>query len=479
MDYTLILDEGTTSTRAIVFDDDGNVLSSSNRQLKTFYPSSGWIEQSADEVFTKSLEVIDDAIEQCGCTPKFFGITNQRETIVGWDKETGKSLYNAIIWRDKRGQPLCEKFKAFGYESVIRAKTGLLLDPYFSASKISWLIDNVPEISEKMVKGKVKFGTIDSYLVWKLTGQHFTEPSNASRTLLFNINEMYWDDELLDLFKIPVETLPEVKHSNTDFGSSKYGELFSVLGDQQASLFGNLCLEEGQVKCTYGTGAFILANAGQIKAPPTNGLLKTIAWSINGKVTYALEGSVLSSGESINWLKRLSLIRDEVEIEEIAKDVKSDGIYFIPALDGLGSPRWVPAARALLIGLNSSHNRTHIVRAVLESMAFSVTEVIETFKNSGIDISSVNVDGGGSKNSLMIQILSDSVKIKIERSRFHEMTAYGAFLMTKLDRLGEIDKILKLKKDFDLFEPKNDIGDLYDQWKMAEDFSIRWSEQRR
>lgn len=473
MEYFLIVDEGTTSTRAMVFDENGNFISSSSRPLKTIYPNSGWVEQSAEEIFLKTVEAIEDAIEQCGCTPSIMGITNQRETVVAWDSQNGLPLYNAIVWRDKRGQAVCERLKSNGYEPIVRAKTGLLIDPYFSASKMSWLIDNVQSVSDSLKTSYLKFGTIDAYLIWKFTGKHVTEPSNASRTMLYNINEMKWDKELCEVFNVPLHSLPSVIDSNGDFGTSKYGKISSVLGDQQSSLLGNMCVKVGDVKCTYGTGAFILANAGNSKSPPSDGLLKTVAWSVGGKVVYALEGSVLSSGESVNWLKRISMLKDEVEMEELSKFTKSDGIYFIPALDGLGSPKWQPDARALFLGITSSHTRSNMIRAVLESMAFSVSEVIETFKKSGLDISNIKVDGGGSKNSLLIQILSNSAKTNVERSKFHEMTAYGAFLMAKIK--NEIEEIKHLKKDVEIFKPQENVDKIYHRWKMAEEISINWA----
>lgn len=475
MEHILIIDEGTTSTRALIFDENGNFVSSSSRQLKTFYPNSGFVEQNAEEIFSKTIEAMEDAIDQCGCTPTIVGITNQRETIVAWDSKSGAPLCNAVVWRDKRGQTMCEKLKADGYESVVRAKTGLIIDPYFSASKISWLIKNVSEVAEGLKKSHIKFGTIDTYLVWKLTGKYLTEPSNASRTMLFNINEMKWDKDLFDVFGIPYDAMPDVVSSNGNFGTSKYGKISAILGDQQSSLLGNMCIKAGDVKCTYGTGAFVLANAGKSKNPPSDGLLKTVAWSINGITDYAFEGSVLSSGESVNWLKRLSLIKDEIEIEELSNSVKSEGIYFIPALDGLGAPRWDPNARALLLGMESSHTRANIARAVIESMAFSTVEVIDTFKKSGLDISNIRVDGGGSKNSLLVQILSDATKAKVERAKFHEMTAYGTFIMTAIKDKDEMNEIEKFKKDFDLFEPKADVSSTYEKWKMAEDISVKWS----
>ncbi len=479
MGYTLVLDEGTTSTRAIVFDDNGNVVSIANRRLRTVYPKTGWVEQPAEEIYARSVEAMEDAIEQCGCTPEFMGITNQRETVVAWDPKTGEPFYNAVVWRDKRGYDTCKKLENEGYEPVVRAKTGLVADPYFSASKIKWLIDNVPEISKKIGNGTVKFGTIDSYLVWKLTGNHFTEPSNASRTMLFDINSTRWDPELLEVFGVKEESLPEVKDSNHDFGVSRYGRITGILGDQQSSLFGNGCVDQGRVKCTYGTGAFVLANYGKLKAPPTAGLLKTIAWRIDGEVNYALEGSILASGEAMNWLKRLQLIKDDMEIESLSRSVDgSDGLFFVPALDGLGAPRWQPEARGLFVGMSSFHTKAHIVRAVLDSMAFSVAEVVEAFERSDLEISKMSVDGGGAKNSLLVQTLSNALGVSVERAKFHEMTAYGAFLMALIGSgritSGEIDS---LKKDVDRFDPLEKIGRVYSDWKKAEDLSIEWSKE--
>lgn len=477
-DYTVVVDEGTTSTRAIVFDEKGIVISSARRPLKTLYPKSGWIEQSAEEIYIKSTEAVQEAIEKCGCQPKILGITNQRETIVAWDSKTGESLYNAIIWGDKRGQELCEDLKTKGYEDTIRYKTGLFLDPYFSASKMRWLIDNVPMIAERLKNHKVKFGTIDSYLVWKLTGNHFTEPSNASRTMLFNISSFTWDEELLEIFKIPFESLPDVKFSNYDFGSSKYGEILGIVGDQQSALFGNRCTSPGEVKCTYGTGAFVLANAGKLRKIPGAGLLKTIAWSINGEVDYALEGSILSSGESINWLKRVNILQSDDEIESLASSVpSSEGLFYVPALDGLGAPRWNPNARGLFIGLSAFHTRAHLVRSVVDSMAFSVAEVIDAFRENGLSISKISVDGGGAKNSLLVQTLANATDILVERPHLHEMSAYGAFLMSGIGaKRWKIEDLKNLKNLSDFFKPSNDVKNNYSKWLRSENFSIKWSE---
>ncbi len=477
-EYTVIVDEGTTSTRAMVFNEDGIVISSARRPLKTLYPKPGWVEQSAEEIYTKSVEAIQEAIKKCRCMPKILGVTNQRETVVAWDPKTGETLYNAIVWRDKRGQTLCEDLRAKGYEDAIRYKTGLVLDPYFSASKIKWMIDNVPVIAEGLKKHRVKFGTIDSYLVWKLTGNHLTEPSNASRMMLFNISDFAWDEELLEIFGVPFESLPEVNFSNHDFGSSKYGEILAIVGDQQSALLGNKCISPGQVKCTYGTGAFVLANAGKFKKPPSTGLLKTIAWNISGEVDYALEGSILSSGESINWLKRVNIIQSDDEIESLARSISSsEGLFFVPALDGLGAPRWIPRARGLFVGLSAFHTRAHLVRSVIDSMAFSVAEVIDAFRENGLLISKISVDGGGAQNSLLVQILADATNVLVERPHFHEMTAYGAFLMSGIGaKRWKFEDLRNLKSSSDLFKPLNDVRDDYSKWLRSEDFSIKWSE---
>ena len=477
-EYTIVVDEGTTSTRAIVFDKKGTVVSSARRLLETVYSKPGWVEQSAEEIYSKTLEAIQEAVEKCRCQPKILGITNQRETIVVWDSETKETLHNAIVWRDKRGQELCEVLRSKGYEDTIRYKTGLVLDPYFSASKMKWIIDNVPEVAKGLKRHRVKFGTIDSYLVWKLSGNHFTEPSNASRTMLFNLSSLDWDKELLEIFGIPLESLPEIKFSDHDFGGSEYGEIFGILGDQQSSLLGNGCILPGQVKCTYGTGAFVLANAGNLKKPPSTGLLKTIAWSIDGKVAYALEGSILSSGETVNWLKRMNIVKDDEEIEPLARSVSSsEGLFFVPALDGLGAPRWNPRARALFVGLSAFHTRAHLIRSVIDSMAFSVTEVVNAFRENGLQISKISVDGGGAQNSLLLQTLADTTNVIVERPRFHEMTAYGAFLMSGIGaKRWKIEELKELKNDSTIFNPSNDMKADYIKWLRSENLSIKWSE---
>ncbi len=479
-DYTVVLDEGTTSTRALVFDENGKVISSARRSLKAVYPKPGWVEQSADEIYIKSVEAIEEAVEKCGCRPKRIGITNQRETIVAWNSKSGETLYNAIVWRDKRGQQLCENLKADGYENAIRSKTGLLLNPYFSASKIRWLMDNIDEISNGVKKGTVKFGTVDSFLIWKFTGNHFIEASNASRTLLFNTTSFSWDRELLEVFGIPIETLPKVMPSAYDFGNSKFGEILGILGDQQSALFGNKCLSPGEVKCTYGTGAFVLANSGNLEISIPPGLLKTIAWRVKGKTTYALEGSILSSGENMTWLKRIGMIKGYDEIEPLSSSVSSsEKLYFVPALDGLGAPRWVPGARGLLVGLSSFHTRAHIVRAVLDSMAFSVAEVVEAFKESGLSISKISVDGGGAQNSLLVQTLANTTRVLVENPKLHEMTAYGAFLMSGVGANKWSVEDLKRRKNLSvLYTPMSNLEREYKKWKRAEEFSVKWSENK-
>ncbi len=477
--FVAVIDEGTTSTRAIIFDENGNPLSSSQKELTTFYPHAGWVEQSANEIYAKSVEVLKEAMEKCKCSPDFVGIANQRETIIAWNSKTDEPLYNAIVWRDKRGQALCEKIKSKGYENVIREKTGLLLDPYFSASKMKWLIDNVKEVKDAMMKGELKFGTVDSYLIWKLTGKHLTEVSNASRTLLFNLSTLSWDDDLLEIFGVPLETLPEVKPSACDFGASLYGNVVGILGDQQASLFGNRCYNAGEVKCTYGTGAFVLANIGSSNTSTNpDGLLKTIAWKIENEVTYALEGSILGSGQNITWIKKnVGLIKEESEIESLARSVtSSEGVYYVPALDGIGAPRWIPEARGTFLGLSSFHTKAHLIRSILNAMAFSTVEVVDAFRKSGLSISKISVDGGGAKNSLLIQTLADASQVPVERPRFHEMTAYGAFLISGIGaKMWDLKYLKNQKNPSDLFQPMNDLSSEYSKWKKAEEISISWS----
>ena len=479
MRHFAVIDEGTTSTRVIIFDESGKMLSSARRILTTFYPKPGLVEQSADEIYSKTIEALEEAIQRCKCSPDFIGITNQRETIVAWDAKSGKPLYNAIVWRDKRGQALCEKIKTSGYENLVREKTGLLLDPYFSASKMKWLIDNVSEVKEKLYKGELMFGTVDSYLVWKLTKKHLTEASNACRTLLFNISTSSWDEELLKIFGVPAETLPEVKPSAYDFGSSPYGKICGILGDQQSSLFGNRCYEAGQVKCTYGTGAFVLANIGNSNLSNPFGLLKTIAWKIGDETTYALEGSILASGENITWIKKIGLIRDENEIEPLASSIpSSEGVYFVPALDGLGAPQWIPQARGAFFGLSSFHTKAHLIRSILDAMAFSTVEVVDAFRKSGVFISKISVDGGGAKNSLLVQTLADASNVPVERSRFHEMTAYGAFLISGIGaKMWSLEELKRGKNPCDLFQPTKDVSNEYSKWKSAQELSIKWSQR--
>ncbi len=478
MDYFAVIDEGTTSTRAMIFTEEGKLTSVSQKELTTFYPKDGWVEQSAKELYEKSVEALKEAIQKCKCSPTFLGITNQRETVIAWNSKTGKPLYNAIVWKDKRGQALCEEIKAKGYENEIREKTGLLLDPYFSASKMKWLIYNVKEVKDAMMKGDLKFGTVDSYLIWKLTGKHLTEVSNASRTLLFNISKLSWDEDLLEIFGVPLETLPEVKPSAYDFGASQYGNVVGVLGDQQASLFGNRCYNVGEVKCTYGTGAFVLANIGSSNTSIPDGLLKTIAWKIGNEVTYALEGSILGSGQNITWIKKsIGLIEEEREIEPLARSVaSSEGVYYVPALDGIGAPRWIPEARGIFLGLSSFHTKAHILRSILDAMAFSTVEVVDAFRKSGLSIFKISVDGGGAKNSLLIQILADASNVKVEKPKFNEMTAYGAFLISGIGaKKWDFESLKLYNNPSDIFEPKRNLSGEYTKWLKAEEIAISWS----
>ncbi len=480
MACTVVIDEGTTSTRAIVFDENGKIVAMARRSLKTFYPKKGLVEQSAQEVYEKSIEAVEEAISRSKCEVKYLSLTNQRETVVAWD-EKGIPLYNAIVWRDKRGTQTCEEMREKGFQELVSQKTGLLIDPYFSASKMKWMMENVNIIREKAKKGTLRFGTIDSYLLWKLTGKHLTEPSNASRTLLFDIEKLNWDEDLLKAFGIPFESLPTVVDSAFDFGTSKYGEVTAVLGDQQSALFGNGCYERGEAKCTYGTGAFVLANIGNGKCEKETGLLKTIAWKIKGKAMYALEGAVLNSGENVNWLKKNGFVKDEEEFESLARSVpSSQGVYFIPALDGLGAPRWNPHARALFTGLSSFHTKAHLVRAVLDAMAFSVAEVVEAFEKSGVKVSKVSADGGASANDLLLQTLCNATGVLVERAKMKEMTAYGAFLASGITTgQWSFEDLKKRTKATEIFKPTGLISTEYQNWKKVEEVAVNLAKEMK
>jgi len=442
MRYLLALDQGTTSSRAILFTLEGEVVGVARRAFRQLYPEPGWVEHDPWEIWESQLWVAREVLRQAGADPRAvvaLGITNQRETTLVWDRATGRPLHRALVWQDRRTAPLCEALRARGLEPLFRERTGLLLDPYFSGTKLAWLLENVPELREKAEGGEALFGTVDTWLLWHLTGGevHATDPTNASRTLLFNLHTLSWDGELLGLLGVPRAMLPEVRPSEGEFGET-LPELFGapipirgVLGDQQAALFGQAALSPGEGKCTYGTGAFLLLNTGERPVPSQRGLLTTVAWSLGGKATYALEGSVFVAGAAIQWLKEVGLLGEEGQVEALARSVAdAGGVYLVPGFTGLGAPYWDPYARGAILGLTRGTTRAHLARAALEGVAFLVGEVAEAMaEEAGLPLQELRVDGGMAENDLFLQIQADLLGVAVARPRVTETTALGAALM--------------------------------------------------
>lgn len=444
--YILALDQGTTSSRAIIVNHQGEVVASSQRDFEQIFPQPGWVEHDASEIWYTQSSVAAEAVAKANLTGldiACIGITNQRETTVVWDRETSLPVYHAIVWQDRRTAAYCEKLKKKGLEEGIRQKTGLILDAYFSATKVKWILDHIEGVRERAEKGKLCFGTIDSWLVWKFTrGRvHVTDVTNASRTMLFNIHTLDWDDDLLRLFDIPRAMLPEVKASSevycdtaTTLFSTKI-PISGIAGDQQAALFGQLCIEQGMAKTTYGTGCFVMMNTGEKPVFSKNGMLTTIGWKIGDEVTYALEGSVFVGGAVIQWLRDgLGIIGSARETEELALSVEStDGVYFVPALTGLGAPHWDQYARGLIIGLTRGTTRAHIVRAALEGIAFEVYDVIRAMENDvKRESREMKVDGGAVANNFLMQFQSDLTRGGVVRPKILETTAMGAAYLAGL-----------------------------------------------
>ena len=438
--YILAIDQGTSSSRAIVFDRKGKICATAQKEFRQIFPKSGWVEHDPMEIWSSQAAVVAEAITKIGINGKNIagiGITNQRETTIIWDKDTGEPVYNAIVWQDRRTSSYCDTLRAEGKDKAIRNKTGLILDAYFSATKIRWILENVPGAREKANAGKLRFGTVDSWLVWQLTrGEvHVTDVSNASRTMLYNIHEMCWDEELLDLFGIPKSMMPDVKSSSEVYGYTRTTifahevPIAGIAGDQQAALFGQLCIEPGMIKNTYGTGCFMLMNSGDKPILSKNDLLTTIAWKIDGQVSYALEGSIFVAGSVVQWLRDgLGIIRSSSEVEELAAQVEdTDGVYFVPALTGLGAPWWDPYARGLIDGINRGTKAAHIARASLEGIAFQTMDIVNAMaKDAELNLKELRVDGGASRNNLMMQFQADILGIPVTRPATTETTALGA-----------------------------------------------------
>ncbi len=444
-DYVIALDQGTSSSRAIVFDRNGTACAVCQREFTQHFPQPGWVEHNPMEIWSSESSVLNEAIASLGLTGSriaAIGITNQRETTVVWDAESGKPVYNAIVWQDRRTSGFCDSLKEQGLTESIRRKTGLIIDAYFSGTKIKWILDNVPGAREKARQGKLRFGTIDSWLVWNLTGgrTHITDVTNASRTMLFNINELKWDKDLLELLDIPESMLPEVRSSSEIYGyTTLLGDVAvpvaGIAGDQQAALFGQMCTEEGDVKSTYGTGCFLLMNTGDKPVWSDNQLLTTVAWKIGDTVNYALEGSVFVAGSVVQWLRDgLGIIKSSSEIEALAASVPDNGgVYFVPALTGLGAPYWDQYAKGSVTGITRGTTAAHIARAALEGIAFQTMDIVDAMqKDAGVRLSGLKVDGGASRNNLMMQFQADILGTDVIRPKMTETTALGAAYLAGL-----------------------------------------------
>ena len=483
MNGILAIDQGTTSSRAIIFSKSGKKLISSQLEFKQFFPKNGWVEHNPNEIWSTTIKVTKNVLlksKKLKINIKALGITNQRETTVCWDKRTGEPVYNAIVWQDRRTEKFCKKIKK--KEKLIRKKTGLFLDPYFSATKIKWIIDNVPKAKKLFKKNELLFGTIDTFLIWKLTNGkiHATDATNASRTMLFNITSNKWDNDILKIFKLNEKILPTVKNSADDFGFTSEKivgqkiKISAVLGDQQAAAIGQACFEKGSVKSTYGTGAFLLMNTGEKKIMSKNKLITTICYRINNKTTYALEGSIFIAGAGVQWLRdKIRLIDNAYETEKIAKSKKnSKGVYVVPAFTGLGAPYWNSKSRGLITGLTRDSDWRDLVRATIESVAYQTSDLFLSMRKDGLNPKSVKVDGGMVSNNWFVQFLSEILKIKITRSKINETTALGAAYMagyqTGIYRsLSDIKQNWKKDRDFKPKFNKSYRNKLLQGWQQA------------
>lgn len=493
--YILSLDQGTTSSRAIVFDKSGNIVSLAQREFTQLYPQPGWVEHNAREIWSTQVAVATEAMLKANLNPHdiaAIGITNQRETTVVWDKLTGEPVYQAIVWQDRRTADYCATLNERGIDKMVQEKTGLIIDAYFSATKIKWILENVAGLQERAEKGELLFGTIDTWLIWNLTGGkvHVTDVTNASRTMLFNIHTLSWDPILLGLFGVPENMLPEVKSCSEVYGETA-GNLFAakipisgIAGDQQSALFGQMCTQPGMVKNTYGTGCFMLMNIGDTPILSKNNLVTTVAWKIKDQVHYALEGSIFIAGAVVQWLRdELNIIATSAEIETLAEKVPdSAGVYIIPAFAGLGAPHWNQYARGTIFGITRGTNKSHICRAALESIAFQTMEVLHAMEaDAGKPIKELRVDGGGTSNNLLMQFQADVLGVKVIRPEVTEVTAIGAAYLAGL-AIGYWDSLEDIQAQWKIdasFQPQNrpDMPDKIKGWNKAVKAVKMWTEQ--
>ena len=485
--YIMALDQGTTSSRAILFDEDGKIFHTSQQEFKQYFPKSGWVEHDPEQIWSSILSCIAGVLSEKNVSAsqiEGIGITNQRETTVVWDKNTGKPVYNAIVWQSRQTAEICQELRDAGHADLFRDKTGLLIDAYFSGTKVKWILDNVEGAREKAEAGDLLFGTIDTLIIWKLTNGdvHVTDYSNASRTLMYNIYDLTWDDELLEILTVPKSMLPEVKPSSEVYGHTASKHFFGhevpiagIAGDQQAALFGQACFEQGMVKNTYGTGCFMLMNTGEKAVRSEHGLLTTLAWGIDEKVTYALEGSIFVAGSAIQWLRDgLRMFRDSAESEQYAKRVDStDGVYMVPAFVGLGTPYWDSDVRGAFFGLTRGTTKEHFIRATLESLAYQTHDVLDAMEeDSGIPLERLRVDGGAVKNDFLMQFQSDLLNVPVERPEINETTALGAAYLAGLavgfwESQEKIAEYWKLDKDFEPKMEKEEASKLIEGWHKA------------
>lgn len=494
--YVMALDQGTTSSRAIIFDKAGAVISVAQKEFTQLFPAPGWVEHDPAEIWSSQMGVATEAMAKVGLEGgniAAIGITNQRETTIVWDRETGKPVHNAIVWQDRRTAAFCDSLKASGKEDLIRAKTGLVIDAYFSGTKVKWILDNVSGARERAAQGKLAFGTVDAWLVWNLThgAVHATDITNASRTMLFNIHTQAWDEELLALLDIPASMLPEVKESSEICGLTATGvfaeqiPISGIAGDQHAALFGQMCTEPGMVKNTYGTGCFMLMNIGPKPILSKNNLLTTVAWKVNGQTHYALEGSIFIAGAIVQWLRDgLGIIRSSSEVEALAaKAAQNDGVYLVPAFAGLGAPYWDQHARGTLVGMTRGTNASHIARAAIESIAYQTMDVLKAMEaDAGISIQELRVDGGATGNNLLMQFQADILQAKVVRPGITETTALGAAYLAGLatgywQNLEDIRSQWQMEKTFapDLEQQHRETW--ISGWHKAVDAARHWAQQ--
>ncbi len=491
-DYILALDQGTTSSRAILFNHEGDIVTTAQKEFRQIYPQPAWVEHDAEEIWSSQYSVMAEVIARQGI--RFgqiaaIGITNQRETTIVWDKSTGKPICNAIVWQDRRTAAFCDGLKARGLATTIQQKTGLIIDAYFSATKLKWILDEVPGAREKAKNGQLAFGTVDSWLIWKLSAGklHITDVSNASRTMLLNIHTGEWDDDLLKIFDIPAAMLPVVSASSDVYGATDQAgiPIAGIAGDQQAALFGQMCTTPGMVKNTYGTGCFMLMNTGDKAVTSQNNLLTTIAWKINNQTVYALEGSIFIAGAVVQWLRDgLQLIRNAAEVEQLATAVEdTGGVYVVPAFAGLGAPHWNQYARGSIFGVTRGTGREHIARAALESIAYQTTDVLKAMESdAGIRIKELRVDGGATINNLLMQFQSDILQVAVVRPQVYETTALGAAYLAGLatgywSGIPELQAQWKEDKKFTPQMSAEETAVRMKGWQRAVNASIAWAKQ--